>query len=116
MRNNSLGRSRSCLRRAASRIAAPLLLAAFLAVPSGSPALADDAGNCSGKNVLLQLRETDPPRYRVIMDDASKIANSYSVFWKIEKPGVYPSWLFGTMHSNDARVLNLSDKFQDAFD
>jgi uncharacterized protein YbaP (TraB family) len=116
MRSNSLGRLRSCLGRAASRFAAPLLLAAFLAVPSGSPALADDAGNCSGKNVLLQLRETDPPRYRVIMDDASKIANSYSVFWKIEKPGVEPSWLFGTMHSNDARVLNLSDKFQDAFD
>jgi uncharacterized protein YbaP (TraB family) len=116
MRNNSLGRLRSCLGRASSRIAAPLLLAAFLAVPSGSPALADDAGNCSGKNVLLQLRETDPPRYRAIMDDASKITNGYSIFWKIEKPGVEPSWLFGTMHSNDARVLNLSEKFQDAFD
>jgi uncharacterized protein YbaP (TraB family) len=116
MRNSSLGRLGNRLGRAASRIAAPLLLAALLSAPSGSPALADDAGNCSGKNILLQLRETDRSRYRVMMDDASKVTNGHSIFWKIEKPGVEPSWLFGTMHSNDARVLELSDKFHDAFD
>lgn len=115
MRHNSLGRFGSRLGRAASRLAAPLLLTAFLSALSGLPALAENAGTCAGKNVLLQMRETDPARYRAIVDEASKIANGHSVFWKIEKPGVEPSWLFGTMHSNDPRVLHLSDDFQDAF-
>ena len=116
MRNNSIASLGGRLGRIASRIAAPLLLAAFLSVPAGSPALADNSGQCTGKNILLQLRENDPSRYRTMMDDASKVENGHSIFWKIEKPGVKPSWLFGTVHSGDERVLKLPDEFREAFD
>ncbi|NLR99134.1 polysaccharide biosynthesis protein GumN [Rhizobium sp. P38BS-XIX] len=113
MTNRSLGSLAGRFRGFASRIAAPLLLSAFLAAP---PALADNSGSCGGKDLLMQLRKSDPPRYGAIIDEASKIVNGYSTFWKIQKPGVEPSWLFGTIHSSDERVLNLSPEFQDAFD
>ncbi len=35
------------------------------------------------------------------------MANGKSIFWKIEKPGLKPSWLLGTMHVSDARVLTM---------
>lgn len=116
MRNNSLVSFAARFRGIASRVAALLLLAALLSAPAGSPALADNSGSCGGKDLLLQLRKNDPSRYGAIIDDASKVANGYSIFWKIEKPGVEPSWLFGTMHSSDERVLKLPAEFHDAFD
>ena len=36
------------------------------------------------------------------------------MFWKVEKPGVAPSYLFGTMHLTDPRISELSDKAKDA--
>lgn len=50
------------------------------------------------------------------MDDASKVENGQSIFWKIEKSGLKPSWLFGTFHSSDQRILKLPAEFHDAFD
>lgn len=116
MRNNSLVSLASRFRGIATRVAALLLPAALLFASAGSPALADNSGTCGGKDLLLQLRKSDQPRYGAIIDDASKVANGYSIFWKIEKPGVAPSWLFGTIHSSDERVLKLSAEFYGAFD
>lgn len=116
MRNSSLVNLGGCFKGIASRIAATFLLAAFLSVPAGSPALADNSGNCAGRNILLQLRESDPSRYRTMMDDAANVRNGHSIFWKIEKSGVRPSWLLGTIHSSDERVLKLPAEFREAFD
>jgi uncharacterized protein YbaP (TraB family) len=33
------------------------------------------------------------------------VPNGKGIFWKIEKPGVKPSWLLGSMHVTDPRVL-----------
>lgn len=116
MRNNSLVSLANRFRGIATRVAALLLPVALLFASAGSPALADNSGACGGKDLLLQLRKSDQPRYGAIIDDASKVANGYSIFWKIEKPGVAPSWLFGTIHSSDERVLKLSAEFYGAFD
>ncbi|BCL75923.1 GumN family protein [Jeongeupia sp. HS-3] len=39
-----------------------------------------------------------------------------AVLWKIDKPGVKPSWLFGTAHVSDPEVTRLSPQVQKAFD
>ncbi len=105
-----------CVKNIVSRIAAPFLLVAFFSASIISSALADNSRACPGKDILLQLRKTDPSRYGAMIDAASRVDNGYSIFWKIEKAGIEPSWLFGTMHSNDERVLKLSTEFDDVFD
>src|ERR1700744_2958074 len=84
------------------------LLAAllFVAVPMRS-AHADDDAACNGQNLLTQLQKNDPSKYAAIMAEGDKVENGKSIFWKIEKPGVKPSWLLGTMHVTDPRVLSL---------
>lgn len=116
MRNSFPVKLGGCFKGIASRIAATLLLAAFLFAPAGTPARADGFGNCAGSNILLELRKKDPSRYQTMMDDAANVRNGHSIFWKIEKLGVKPSWLFGTIHSSDERVLKLPAEFRNAFD
>jgi len=50
-----------------------------------------------------------------IRQQADSIPNARGRFWKIEKPGVPPSWLIGTMHVSDRRVRELSQAEQAAF-
>jgi len=38
------------------------------------------------------------------------------LLWKIEMPGIAPSYLFGTYHSNDPRITTLPCPVQEAFD
>lgn len=66
---------------------------------------ADDA--CSGINLLGQLKQADPAKYAAVMTEADAVPNGKSIFWKIEKPGLKPSWLLGTMHVTDPRVLTM---------
>lgn len=40
---------------------------------------------------------------------------SRGLLWKIESPGVAPSYLFGTYHSNDPRITTLPCPVQEAF-
>ena len=41
---------------------------------------------------------------------------SQGLLWKIERAGQAPSYVFGTIHSEDARVLNLPKPVQSVFD
>ena len=43
-------------------------------------------------------------------------AYTQGLLWKIERAGQAPSYLFGTIHSEDSRVLNLPKPVQSAFD
>ncbi|WP_442201737.1 TraB/GumN family protein [Rhizobium sp. RAF56] len=66
---------------------------------------ADDA--CGGVNLLAELKLSDPAKYAAVMAEAAAVPNGQSIFWKIEKPGLKPSWLLGTMHVTDPRVLTM---------
>lgn len=85
----------------------PLALAATLLVTlvSLTPARADDDAACRGQNLMAELQKSDPAKYAKVVAEGDKVANGRSIFWKIEKPGVKPSWLLGTMHVTDPRVL-----------
>lgn len=62
---------------------------------------------CAGKNLLVDMQKSNPAEYAAILDEAGKIPNGKGTFWKIEKAGVEPSWLLGTMHISDPRVLEM---------
>lgn len=48
-------------------------------------------------------------------EDSPPTPLAKGVFWKIEKIGVAPSYLLGTIHSEDSRVLNLPDVIKKRF-
>lgn len=100
----------------------PRTLAALsaLALAALSPAAAEDANiasaaqTCGGIDMLAEAQSKDPELFRTVTDAAKKLENSEALLWKIEKAGLPPSHLFGTIHISDPRVTTLSDKVKSA--
>jgi len=63
---------------------------------------------CRGTDMLEELKAADPGTYQKILADAAKVENGNAVLWKVEKPGIAPSHLMGTMHVSDERITRLS--------
>jgi uncharacterized protein len=63
---------------------------------------------CTGKNVLEELRTSDPPAHARILAAAAAAENANAILWRIDKAGTAPSYLFGTMHLTDERINALS--------
>ena len=64
--------------------------------------------------MLAEMQTTSPELYKKVMEESKALPNTEAVFWKVEKPGVEPSYLFGTMHLSDPRISELSQKAKDA--
>jgi uncharacterized protein len=90
------------LRAIRTFLACIALLASFA---SGAQA---QAPACTGKNVLDELRASDPPAHARILAAAATTENAGAILWRIEKTGAPPSYLFGTMHLTDERINALS--------
>ena len=73
---------------------------------SGS-VMAKSAGQCGGTDMLGELAATEPKIHDKILKEAGQVENADALLWKIEKDGVEPSYLFGTMHLSDKRVTDL---------
>ncbi|MBS3647934.1 TraB/GumN family protein [Pseudaminobacter sp. 19-2017] len=71
---------------------------------------------CAGKDLISGLQHDDPALYEEIKSAAAKTENGSGILWKIEKQGVGPSYLFGTMHVTDPRVTSLPPDAKSAFD
>lgn len=95
-------------------IANTLFFASFLLVllAATSQARAEDI-ECVGQNLMQTL---DAKVIAEIDSEAAKTINGQGRLWKIEKAGVKPSWLFGTMHATDKRVVTLSEQTKAAYD
>lgn len=88
-------------------------LASFVfALIAANEARAQDVA-CTGKNLMIGL---DPAVAEKIEAEAAKTINGRGVLWKIEKAGLKPSWLLGTMHMTDPRVTDLTPPAKAAFD
>ena len=48
-------------------------------------------------------------------EDQERILHGKGLLWKIEKPELAASYIYGTMHVGDPRVLNLAPEVTDAF-
>lgn len=80
---------------------------------------AQEAANgpsCEGSNILVELAETDPAMLEKIHAEAAEVPFGQSLLFKLEKQGQAASYLFGTMHMTDPRVVALPKSAQDAFD
>jgi hypothetical protein len=90
--------------RRASRLAVVALVAVF------APVAARAAAACTGVDVVARLRHDDPAGYRAFLAEAQQVAASDGLLWRIEKKGVAPSYLFGTFHAADPRLLSKVDR------
>jgi uncharacterized protein YbaP (TraB family) len=64
--------------------------------------------------MLTEMQSTLPASYQAIMDESRQTSNTDAMLWKIEKPGIAPSYLMGTMHLTDPRIAQLPDNAKDA--
>lgn len=70
---------------------------------------------CTGNDLTVGLRKDDPAAYAKVEAEAAKTLNGKGLLWKLEKAGEQPSYLFGTMHMTDPRVVTLPQEAQKAF-
>lgn len=87
-----------------------LLLAGLIAA---APARASDIA-CHGENLLVAMEKDNPEQLASLRAEAAKIPNGQGIFWKVEKEGLKPSYLLGTMHVTDPRVLTMPKGAPDA--
>lgn len=78
-------------------------------------ALPASARECGGDNVIAAMKRDDPARYAEIQREAAATINGDTLLFRIDRDGREPSWLFGTMHLTDDRVLALPDKARTGF-
>lgn len=78
-------------------------------------AIAEDQNTCRGENLLEHYAANEPEKLAQIKAEAEKTLNGEAILWKVEKDGVEPSWILGTMHMADARIAILEGKKLDAF-
>jgi uncharacterized protein YbaP (TraB family) len=74
----------------------------------------DEAARCKGIDMLGEMQAKAPDAYEAVMAESRALPNTEAILWKIEKPGVASSYLFGTMHLSDPRVATLSPAVMDA--
>ncbi|MCP8895971.1 TraB/GumN family protein [Shinella daejeonensis] len=90
-------------------------LAVLIVLFSLSPARAQTAAECGGDNLLVRMEKDDPTAFATVRAEADAVRNGKGIFWKIEKDGVEPSWLLGTMHVTDPRVVAMPEPARAAF-
>lgn len=90
-----------------------LLATAFVFLAYFAPARAETPA-CQGVNLLAQMKKTDRKAYDALVAEGRTIPNAVGLFWKIERKGSKPSYLLGTMHVADPRVLALPAVVKDA--
>ena len=89
----------------------------FTLVALAAQALPAASGEvCRGDNIIDELKRDDPARYRALQREADGFLNGDTVLFRIDNADGEPSWLFGTMHLTDERVIDLPEKAQAAFD
>ena len=84
------------------------------AAAGGHPAAAQSPPACGGTDLLERMAKTDPGELAKIRAEAAKVPNGTDRLWRVSRAGSAPSWLYGTMHVTDPRVLDLPAKAQAA--
>lgn len=89
----------------------------FLAVLVGLSGKAHAAAQtCTGKDLIAEMAVSDPATLAKIKAQAAATANGDGRLWKVEKTGTPASYLFGTMHVTDPRVVTLPPEAAKAFE
>ena len=91
-------------------------IAAAVALTCASAGAIAEVPVCTGRDVYQELKSTKPEAAGRIDAAAQGTANAGPLLWKIEKPGVAASHLFGTIHLSDDRILALPERVKAALD
>lgn len=70
---------------------------------------------CHGQDLMARMRAEQPAQYAAVRAEADVVPDGRGRLWRVEKPGVAPSFLFGTMHLSDPRVTALPPAAEAAF-
>jgi hypothetical protein len=93
--------------------------AAFAAAEDTSKAVTEDAEpaiQCTGVNLIPAMQRDQPELAEKMRQEARATPYGEGLIWKIEKDGLRPSYLFGTIHLADPRLLTLKPAVRKAFD
>lgn len=82
------------------------ILASFTALLSGAAWAAGE--QCGGADMLGEFATRNPAAFEKVRTEAKALQNTEALLWRVERPGLPPSYLFGTMHLSDARITKLS--------
>ncbi len=85
----------------------PLLAASLaLGVALFSPPVMAKAvpTSCGASDLLAAMAKSEPEAHQKVVAAGKAVLNGDGLLWRIEKPGLQPSYLFGTMHSTDPRL------------
>jgi uncharacterized protein YbaP (TraB family) len=86
------------MRRTLSAAAAALAALVAFALPAAA------ATACRGQDLMPRLAAEQPALHKEILDAGAATPNGDALLWRIEKAGVQPSWLYGTIHLTDDRL------------
>ncbi len=95
-----------------------LLFAAFVAslvLLAPEAARAGEPARCEGRDLFAELKARDPDAATEAEKAFAATPNRHGRFWRVEKEGVAPSHLFGTIHTTDPRALALPAPVEAAF-
>jgi uncharacterized protein YbaP (TraB family) len=72
------------------------------------------AASCAGRDLIADLKARDPSAYADVEAKLKAVPNGEGLLWRIEG-APKPSYLFGTIHLSDPRVVTLTPQVKDAF-
>lgn len=93
----------------------PLLFAALGSLYFTAPVHASDT-RCTGSNLMAAMERQEPQIAARLKAEAQAAPYGTGLTWKIEKQGVAPSYLYGTIHLSDPRLMTLKPATRNAFD
>jgi uncharacterized protein YbaP (TraB family) len=94
--------------RTASRHAAAALIWLCLAAPALAGGAAAEPSACQGRDLSVDVAKRPEALASARAQRAGQLDNAQGLLWRIEKPGVAASYLFGSIHSTDDRALALA--------
>lgn len=93
-----------------------LVVSFFIVLAMATTSARADEIACTGNDLVETLEREQPELMAQIRAEAAETPNGDSLFWRVDKDGADPSWLYGTMHVADPRVLEMSPAARDAYD
>ncbi len=72
------------------------------------------AAQCVGSDLFAALANDEPQRHAEILAKARTVPNGQGKFWRVERPGIAPSYLFGTFHDTGAGAEALDPAVEQA--
>lgn len=93
-----------------------LLAGAALPGPAGAQPVRKGDAACGGRDLIPELRARGAETSQRLDATAAAMSNAKAILWRLEKEGVPPSHIFGTVHLSDDRVNDLTPAIQEAID